>query len=202
MPPRSPRLAPRAREEAPRGHSGLSACQGGQCPRHPSVAVPVRPHSRWARDLVLDFGGRDCLCANDTRLSRAPSRKDSSICREECPARKAISNLSPQFAIGQTCHLRIPPVTGKELCGRIGRKARRPRGYRSCLWGGLGAQDGRRSDADGRLRGGLAPPGVTMGPTTVWRPAAAAAAVAAAAAAAPAPAAAAAAAPAASSPPG
>ena len=74
-------------------------------------------------------------------------------------------------------------------------------GYRSCLWGGVGAQDERRATltaGPGRPR----PRRVTMGPTTVWRPAVAAAAVAAAAAAAPVRAAAAApAAPAASSPP-
>ena len=122
------------------------------------VAVPVRPHSRWARDLVLDFGGRDGLCADDTRLSRPPSRNDSPTCRKECPARKAISNLSPQFAIGQTCHPRIPPVTGKELCGQTGGKARGRAWYRPCLWRTWGSE-GAQSDRDDRLRGGLAPGG-------------------------------------------
>ncbi len=109
------------------------------------VAVPVRPHSRWARDLVLDFGGRDGLCADDTRLSRPPSRNDSPTCRKECPARKAISNLSPQFAIGQTCHPQIPPVTGKELCGRTGGKARRPSWVSALPMGNLGSEGAKRA---------------------------------------------------------
>ena len=98
------------------------------------VAVPVRPHSRWARDLVLDFGGRDGLCADDTRLSRPPSRNDSPTRRKECPARKAISlaTLESLQSQGKNYAARLEGRQGAEL--GIGP-----------AYGELGAQKGRRA---------------------------------------------------------
>src|SRR5438132_1172459 len=68
----------------------------------------------------------------------APLERRSRTCRH--------SSLSDRLAT-----LKSPPVTGKELCGRTGGKARRPSWVSALPMGNLGL------DRDDRLRGGLAP---------------------------------------------
>src|SRR5207249_4712176 len=88
----------------------------------------------WARDLVLDFGGRDGLCADDTRLSRPPSRNDSPTRRKECPARKAISLATLESLQSQ----------GKNYAARLEGRQGAELGI-DPAYGELGAQKGRRA---------------------------------------------------------